>query len=181
MDGGPRSLRHADLRKGSCRANVKRTSIRDVQRTPSRLGTHCCCPGTRERFESNAAPVSIFGISFFTHDISDFECRHNDVNYSRKLWEAEKQRRCDVDRKSTRLNSSHANISHAVFCLKKKQVQLRILVPVGRACERELVQQASLGLAGLDFVLLARELFFFFHAHTPTPYPLSPFRGTVPF
>src|SRR3712207_9167043 len=28
---------------------------------------------------------------------------------------------CDVDRKSTRLNSSHANISYAVFCLKKKQ------------------------------------------------------------
>src|SRR3712207_352840 len=26
----------------------------------------------------------------------------------------------DQDRKSTRLNSSHANISHAVFCLKKK-------------------------------------------------------------
>src|SRR3712207_8435939 len=26
------------------------------------------------------------------------------------------------DRKSTRLNSSHANISYAVFCLKKKQV-----------------------------------------------------------
>src|SRR3712207_9461887 len=25
-----------------------------------------------------------------------------------------------LDRKSTRLNSSHANISHAVFCLKKK-------------------------------------------------------------
>src|SRR3712207_7111799 len=25
-----------------------------------------------------------------------------------------------TDRKSTRLNSSHANISHAVFCLKKK-------------------------------------------------------------
>src|SRR3712207_8489547 len=27
------------------------------------------------------------------------------------------------DRKSTRLNSSHANISYAVFCLKKKQKQ----------------------------------------------------------
>src|SRR3712207_3438042 len=26
----------------------------------------------------------------------------------------------DQDRKSTRLNSSHANISYAVFCLKKK-------------------------------------------------------------
>src|SRR3712207_6964220 len=29
--------------------------------------------------------------------------------------------RADVDRKSTRLNSSHANISYAVFCLKKKK------------------------------------------------------------
>src|SRR3712207_7093040 len=27
------------------------------------------------------------------------------------------------DRKSTRLNSSHANISYAVFCLKKKKVK----------------------------------------------------------
>src|SRR3712207_8765853 len=27
-----------------------------------------------------------------------------------------------VDRKSTRLNSSHANISYAVFCLKKKKI-----------------------------------------------------------
>src|SRR3712207_8275889 len=28
------------------------------------------------------------------------------------------------DRKSTRLNSSHANISYAVFCLKKNKTQL---------------------------------------------------------
>src|SRR3712207_8996938 len=28
------------------------------------------------------------------------------------------------DRKSTRLNSSHANISYAVFCLKKKKTYL---------------------------------------------------------
>src|SRR3712207_8737172 len=28
---------------------------------------------------------------------------------------------CPEDRKSTRLNSSHANISYAVFCLKKKK------------------------------------------------------------
>src|SRR3712207_8560556 len=28
------------------------------------------------------------------------------------------------DRKSTRLNSSHANISYAVFCLKKKSIKL---------------------------------------------------------
>src|SRR3712207_7655565 len=29
--------------------------------------------------------------------------------------------RASIDRKSTRLNSSHANISYAVFCLKKKK------------------------------------------------------------
>src|SRR3712207_6971776 len=32
-------------------------------------------------------------------------------------------RRAGADRKSTRLNSSHANISYAVFCLKKKKIQ----------------------------------------------------------
>src|SRR3712207_8019300 len=35
--------------------------------------------------------------------------RHHVLTYLRK-----------VDRKSTRLNSSHANISYAVFCLKQK-------------------------------------------------------------
>src|SRR3712207_7942760 len=30
-----------------------------------------------------------------------------------------------VDRKSTRLNSSHANISYAAFCLKKKKTHQR--------------------------------------------------------
>src|SRR3712207_7607772 len=30
------------------------------------------------------------------------------------------------DRKSTRLNSSHANISYAVFCLKKHKLQLQL-------------------------------------------------------
>src|SRR3712207_8141520 len=33
-----------------------------------------------------------------------------------------------VDRKSTRLNSSHANISYAVFCLKKKKYVTRLLL-----------------------------------------------------
>src|SRR3712207_2691470 len=35
----------------------------------------------------------------------------------------------ELDRKSTRLNSSHANISYAVFCLKKKKNKsMRIIV-----------------------------------------------------
>src|SRR5438445_9376485 len=37
---------------------------------------------------------------------------------------------CDPDRKSTRLNSSHANISYAVFCLKKKK-QVRAKADAG--------------------------------------------------
>src|SRR3712207_7102935 len=36
------------------------------------------------------------------------------------------------DRKSTRLNSSHANISYAVFCLKKKRQKLTIQATVQR-------------------------------------------------
>src|SRR3712207_7309618 len=33
----------------------------------------------------------------------------------------------NIDRKSTRLNSSHANISYAVFCLKKKNKNNNII------------------------------------------------------
>src|SRR5258707_10911989 len=41
----------------------------------------------------------------------------------------------EPDRKSTRLNSSHANISYAVFCLKKKKLlgQVGISSKAGRA------------------------------------------------
>src|SRR3712207_7477816 len=38
----------------------------------------------------------------------------------RMLYFTEDLKRWEEDRKSTRLNSSHANISYAVFCLKKK-------------------------------------------------------------
>src|SRR2546430_3429492 len=41
---------------------------------------------------------------------------------------------CDVDedRKSTRLNSSHSQISYAVFCLKKKNTNRRTRDPLLR-------------------------------------------------
>src|SRR3712207_7948059 len=35
-----------------------------------------------------------------------------------------------ADRKSTRLNSSHANISYAVFCLKKKNITNTLSIPL---------------------------------------------------
>src|SRR5215217_3836249 len=50
----------------------------------------------------------------------------------KRMWVAPAARRLGVgrriDRKSTRLNSSHANISYAVFCLKKKKTKLNIIV-----------------------------------------------------
>src|SRR3712207_8146117 len=54
---------------------------------------------------------------------------------ARRADPARRDRRRAGDRKSTRLNSSHANISYAVFCLKKKRhtvladVQARLHLP----------------------------------------------------
>src|SRR2546430_5906508 len=41
------------------------------------------------------------------------------VNFRKRLIEAQ------IDRKSTRLNSSHSQISYAVFCLKKKKKKIK--------------------------------------------------------
>src|SRR3712207_8592340 len=47
-------------------------------------------------------------------------------DYSYKMNAKEKKNALKSDRKSTRLNSSHANISYAVFCLKKKKKQMTL-------------------------------------------------------
>src|SRR3712207_7381470 len=47
--------------------------------------------------------------------------RHNGEWTINGLTWADVERSNFQDRKSTRLNSSHANISYAVFCLKKKK------------------------------------------------------------
>src|SRR3712207_8229667 len=51
--------------------------------------------------------------------------RHPDAQPEQRdravLLAQERDRGVPADRKSTRLNSSHANISYAVFCLKKKK------------------------------------------------------------
>src|SRR5438445_3523153 len=43
----------------------------------------------------------------------------------RNVWQRSPDPKFLIDRKSTRLNSSHANISYAVFCLKKKKKKNR--------------------------------------------------------
>src|SRR5437763_11182524 len=46
----------------------------------------------------------------------------------RQRQEPRRERAVAVDRKSTRLNSSHRCISYAVFCLKKKKKKQYILI-----------------------------------------------------
>src|SRR3712207_7245229 len=49
--------------------------------------------------------------------------QHQLGHLGRVVPEVEPRAGADLeDRKSTRLNSSHANISYAVFCLKKKKI-----------------------------------------------------------
>src|SRR2546430_10319196 len=48
------------------------------------------------------------------HEIADFRLRIADLARQGEIVE---------DRKSTRLNSSHSQISYAVFCLKKKNTR----------------------------------------------------------
>src|SRR6267378_1938240 len=48
----------------------------------------------------------------------------NQVSLSCPLLRQPARKRCFEDRKSTRLNSSHVEISYAVFCLKKKKSKM---------------------------------------------------------
>src|SRR3712207_7695369 len=57
--------------------------------------------------------------------LPDLKVLPRDLNLAKqKLAEGGKPNGFELDRKSTRLNSSHANISYAVFCLKKKNTIL---------------------------------------------------------
>src|SRR3712207_3318707 len=58
---------------------------------------------------------------------------------SRPTWE---------DRKSTRLNSSHANISYAVFCLKKKTILVFFFLMIRRPPRSTLFPYTTLFRSG---------------------------------
>src|SRR3712207_6696761 len=66
---------------------------------------------------SGAAHVADLAESF---GVSEMTVRR-DLQALAREGKLERVRGGAVDRKSTRLNSSHANISYAVFCLKKKK------------------------------------------------------------
>src|SRR2546430_13436697 len=59
-------------------------------------------------------------ISFSSGDVNDSVPSHGNAIISRQKGKSRQSGRICEDRKSTRLNSSHSQISYAVFCLKKK-------------------------------------------------------------
>src|SRR3712207_8302175 len=59
-----------------------------------------------------------WGIKVSVVEVKDVEIPQQMQRAMARQAESERERR---DRKSTRLNSSHANISYAVFCLKKNK------------------------------------------------------------
>src|SRR3712207_8698479 len=78
--------------------------------------SHERVPGARAREEPEARDVRLVGAANGARErahLADL------VEVARPRVGGERWRR---DRKSTRLNSSHANISYAVFCLKKKKM-----------------------------------------------------------
>src|SRR5256886_7656419 len=71
-----------------------------------------------------------------------------------RLVQQDRPQRC-LDRKSTRLNSSHSQISYAVFCLKKKKKprSLAVCVITGSQCPRRRGHVLlPVGFSRLDFV-----------------------------
>src|SRR3712207_7030222 len=70
--------------------------------------------------ETRAQELQAKYIPFNFSDIPVPPLTYNQVELEVAFIEFSKADETDTDRKSTRLNSSHANISYAVFCLKKK-------------------------------------------------------------
>src|SRR5438445_13652870 len=73
-------------------------------------------------FFNDTATTEIYTLSL--HDalpISFSPRRSLGTRFSKKARSSLSLLFSKIDRKSTRLNSSHANISYAVFCLKKKK------------------------------------------------------------
>src|SRR5438128_9031909 len=84
---------------------------------------------TRDYFLTTQSPIKLYTLSL--HDALPISTRsrsrHTRPRRPRSLLPTrsniggDRARATIVDRKSTRLNSSHGSISYAVFCLKKKK------------------------------------------------------------
>src|SRR5690349_23155088 len=77
--------------------------------TRQMTGERCC--DDQQQAEASYLPFFCVVATFFSLS----------ANTSPRLPKLRGPRSCLGDRKSTRLNSSHVEISYAVFCLKKKR------------------------------------------------------------
>src|SRR2546427_7016621 len=80
----------------------------------------------------DALPISLlaaFRCQILLHDEAPDEATAHAMGLP-FLTKAELLSQADVDRKSTRLNSSHSQISYAVFCLKKKKKKTDIVISI---------------------------------------------------
>src|SRR2546430_9600535 len=88
---------------------------------------------------------------FFFNDTATTEIYTLSLHDALPIWTAAAPRRvrrrkarrtsrsgssAELDRKSTRLNSSHSQISYAVFCLKKKKIQAPHQQLIGKSYDR---------------------------------------------
>src|SRR2546430_9073895 len=55
------------------------------------------------------------------HAVQHFDLSVRIIRGYSEMFRSKRNRSSSLDRKSTRLNSSHSQISYAVFCLKKKK------------------------------------------------------------
>src|SRR5258705_1772806 len=77
-------------------------------------------------FFNDTATTEIYTLSL--HDALPICRRQDALEAFARLGQLRRQQRLapmHLDRKSTRLNSSHLGISYAVFCLKKKKAIIR--------------------------------------------------------
>src|SRR5688572_32182868 len=84
-----------------------------------------------EELEPQASSSAVFArLGFPCRVLSDIEAEESETRFTRKriarVSDAGLAGFQFQDRKSTRLNSSHSQISYAVFCLKKKKKKIKI-------------------------------------------------------
>src|SRR5438067_10077077 len=83
----------------------------------------------------NSAPPIAIG----SRRLADNPATHSPIASRSALSSTSASRLSLVDRKSTRLNSSHVSISYAVFCLKKKKLleeRLHVRQRLAAGCSR---------------------------------------------
>src|SRR5690349_23788917 len=81
------------------------------------LSLHDALPISYHRVKGDAARTRLLGRERGYHGVGFGGISVGGMVANRKAWPAA----MIPDRKSTRLNSSHVEISYAVFCLKKKK------------------------------------------------------------